>query len=158
MVMRLPPSTKISDRARFLLSSEGHSPSVKRATAYRYGSTTIITARFVGKGNMFLYRIKSSRLWLLFFCSRMTWRMLIWRLPYVMQRRGHVAAQPRRLGRKSWLICRIHIKLALTDLPLLRLSWTLLEQSCRFWKEEKISRHKPAYIVNKYCFIRLFVL
>ena len=38
------------------MSSEGHSPSVKRATAYRYGSTAIIIARFIEKENMFLLR------------------------------------------------------------------------------------------------------
>ena len=39
------------------MSSEGRSPSVKRATAYRYGSTTIIVAHFIEKENIFLSRV-----------------------------------------------------------------------------------------------------
>ena len=57
--------------------SEGHSPSVKRATAYRYGSTATIIAQIIEKENIFLLYGMSGRFGRSFFRKLKTYLLNI---------------------------------------------------------------------------------
>ena len=59
------------------MSSEGHSPSVKRATAYRYGSTATIIAQIIEKENIFLLYGMSGRFGRSFFRKLKTYLLSI---------------------------------------------------------------------------------
>ena len=59
------------------MSSEGRSPSVKRATAYRYGSTANIIAQIIEKENIFLLYRMSGRFGRSFFRKLKTYLLSI---------------------------------------------------------------------------------